>query len=270
MKNIAWPTKLVLAAIAFLPIYFMIAALGTKIGLWGYELGLGVMIIRGGMWVLGILVLIALVALVIALRKQPRSRIAMTVAIVGLIVPLAFGGWFLSLGAAAGNNPIHDVATDTADPPAFSTETMAAREASGANPLHDYQTPLGRIEPWMSSPRISEEVKNRSHAQIITDQYATLSPLPLGGASRADAIQSVAAAMEEMGLDDIRKDDEAGIVEGVATSFWFGFKDDVVARIGEQEIDFRSVSRVGQSDLGVNAKRIAQLRELTAAQIGQR
>ena len=81
---------------------------------------------------------------------------------------------------------------------------------------------------------------------------------------------AVAAAMGNMGFTDIRTDATAGIVEGVATSFWFGFKDDVIARIGANEIDFRSVSRVGRSDLGANAKRIAELRTLVADQIGQR
>jgi uncharacterized protein (DUF1499 family) len=46
----------------------------------------------------------------------------------------------------------------------------------------------------------------------------------------------------------------------VATSFWFGFKDDVVVRIiperGGSRVDVRSVSRVGRSDVGANAKRI--------------
>ena len=36
MKNLTWHSKLVLAIAAFLPIYFMIAALGSKIGLWSW------------------------------------------------------------------------------------------------------------------------------------------------------------------------------------------------------------------------------------------
>jgi uncharacterized protein (DUF1499 family) len=49
-------------------------------------------------------------------------------------------------------------------------------------------------------------------------------------------------------------------VEATATTFWFGFKDDMVVRIvgkGEgSRIDLRSMSRVGQSDMGANAARI--------------
>jgi uncharacterized protein (DUF1499 family) len=46
----------------------------------------------------------------------------------------------------------------------------------------------------------------------------------------------------------------------VATTFWFGFKDDVVVRISAEgagsRVDVRSKSRVGRSDLGTNAQRI--------------
>jgi uncharacterized protein (DUF1499 family) len=74
--------------------------------------------------------------------------------------------------------------------------------------------------------------------------------------------------MGNMGLKDIRTDVEAGRVEGVAETFWFGFKDDVVARVGPAQIDFRSVSRVGQSDLGANTARIEELRTRTSALLG--
>jgi uncharacterized protein (DUF1499 family) len=270
MTSLPWHSKLVLALIALVPVYFMVAALGTKFGVWDYQIGLGLLVFTAGVWVLGIAALIALVALGLAVIAKPRRSLAMGIAAVGLVLPLGFVVWGLSVAAVAGANPIHDVATDTADPPEFSNATLAQREEVGANPLRDYQTPLGRMEPWKSSERVPEKVKIQSHAQFITSEYAGLAPLPLAGASRADAVSAIAAAMEEIGLGDIRKDLGAGRVEAVATSFWYGFKDDVVARIGPSQIDFRSVSRVGQSDLGTNAKRIAVLRKATAARIGQR
>ena len=50
-----------------------------------------------------------------------------------------------------------------------------------------------------------------------------------------------------------------------ARALWFGFKDDVVIRLrhdnGMTLIDLRSVSRVGMSDLGANANRIAHFLE---------
>ncbi len=267
MKNLSWHSKLVLALIIILPLYFAIAALGTKIGLWGYEFGLGAMVIQAGPILLGIVALAALVSLIIALFRKPRSKFALGIAIVGLLLPAIAFAQFLSLRSTATDNPIHDVATDTSDPPQFSPATLEMRAEAEANPLHDYQTPLGETEMYANSP---PELAIKSHAQIINETYADLSPLPLGGASRADGVAAVAAAMGNMGMQNIRSDVEAGRVEGVAETFWYGFKDDVVARVGENEIDFRSVSRVGRSDLGANADRIAELRELVAGQIGQR
>ncbi|MEK9866784.1 MAG: DUF1499 domain-containing protein, partial [Betaproteobacteria bacterium] len=55
--------------------------------------------------------------------------------------------------------------------------------------------------------------------------------------------------------------------EAVDTTFLFGFRDDLVVRISAEEgkgtrVDVRSKSRVGMSDLGQNAKRIARFIEL--------
>jgi uncharacterized protein (DUF1499 family) len=280
MKNLPWYTKLVLALTAFLPLYFMIAALGTKIGLWSWQVGLGSLSIGAGPFVIGIAFIVALITLIVGLVnwsgrkaekedgvKRPRSKVVVGSAILGMIVPGAFVLFGLSGASSAGSNPIYDVSTDTSNPPVFSAEVMAERAETGSNAVNDYQQPLSEIEMFAGSP---PELAIQSHAQIINDIYADLSPLPLAGASRADAVAAVAAAMGSMGFDDIRQDAEAGRVEGVAETFWFGFKDDVVARVGENEIDFRSVSRVGRSDLGANAARIAELREKVASQIGQR
>jgi uncharacterized protein (DUF1499 family) len=71
-----------------------------------------------------------------------------------------------------------------------------------------------------------------------------------------------------MGLEVVHVDEQAGIVEATATTFWFGFKDDVVVRVRPAAsgvgslVDVRSVSRVGVSDLGANARRIGEFLEL--------
>ena len=267
MKNFPWHSKLALGLVLFLPLYFMIAALGTKVGLWSWQVGLGSLTFSAGPILLGIVAVVSLVSLIIGAVRKPRRKIVMAIGALGVLFPGALFTGFMSVAGTAGDNPIHDVATDTATPPQFSDATMAAREESGANALSDYQTPLGDLEMYASSP---PELAIKSHAQIINDTYADLSPLPLGGATQADAVAAVAAAMGNMGFADINSDAETGLVEGVAETFWFGFKDDVVARVGEQEIDFRSVSRVGRSDLGANANRIAELRSRVADQIGQR
>jgi uncharacterized protein (DUF1499 family) len=59
-------------------------------------------------------------------------------------------------------------------------------------------------------------------------------------------------------------------IEATATTLLFGFKDDVVIRVTAQDnasrVDIRSLSRVGVSDLGTNARRVRSfLSELKAA-----
>jgi hypothetical protein len=53
---------------------------------------------------------------------------------------------------------------------------------------------------------------------------------------------------------------EDGWIEATDTTFWFGFKDDVVIRLRKDDekcqVDLRSVSRVGKGDAGTNARRI--------------
>lgn len=266
MNTLPKSTKLTLALMLLAPAWFMIAALGTKFGIWDWKLGLLTMTIAGGPIVLGLLGLTALVALVLAIRAKPRRMMPLAVAGAALIAVVVVFGLMASLGGKAAENPIHDIATDTANPPAFSAATMAARAEAKANPVSDYQTPLGQLAPYKE--RISKELAVKSYAQIITAKPDRPAPLPLGGATREQGVAAVAAAMEAMGLTDIRQDAAAGTVEGVATSFWYGFRDDVVARVGEAQIDFRSVSRVGVSDLGANTARINDLRARTEALLG--
>jgi Protein of unknown function (DUF1499) len=266
MNPVPKSTKLTLALMALVPVWFVIAALGTKVGIWDWKVGLMTMTISAGPILLGLLGMTALVALVLAIRAKPRRMLPLLVAAAALLAVVGVFGMMASLGGKAAANPIHDIATDTANPPVFSGQTMAARAEAKANPVSDYQTPLGELDPYKG--RISKELAVKSYAQIITASAERPAPLPLGGAMREQGVAAVAAAMEAMGLQDIRQDPAAGTVEGVAETFWFGFKDDVVARVGEAQIDFRSVSRVGVSDLGANTARINDLRARTEALLG--
>ena len=63
-----------------------------------------------------------------------------------------------------------------------------------------------------------------------------------------------------MGWEIVATDVNDGIIEATDETQWFGFKDDVVVRVtpapAGSRIDVRSVSRVGGSDVGTNARRI--------------
>ena len=108
-------------------------------------------------------------------------------------------------------------------------------------------------------------------AKLQLEAYPDIQTLELA----SDVVSVVALAskvLEERGMEVVNIDAELGIVEAIATTFWFGFKDDVVVRIRPtrtgSKVDVRSVSRVGQSDLGANAARISDI--LTALSSDQR
>jgi uncharacterized protein (DUF1499 family) len=104
---------------------------------------------------------------------------------------------------------------------------------------------------------ISTDPAEQSEAQRRT--YADVQPLHLPVAPNI-AFERAKGAIEEAGWEIVREDPSAGRIDAVATSFWFGFKDDVSVRIAADgpgsRVHVRSKSRVGKGDLGTNAHRI--------------
>ena len=104
---------------------------------------------------------------------------------------------------------------------------------------------------------ISTDPNEQSDAQRRA--YPDIQPLRLPVAPNI-AFERAKGAIEEAGWQIAREDPSAGRLEAVATTFWFGFKDDVVIRVAADgpgsRVDVRSKSRVGKGDLGTNAQRI--------------
>ena len=136
---------------------------------------------------------------------------------------------------------IHDITTDTDNPPEF--RVMVKHRVHASNGLA-YGT---------------EELPAAELAALQLAAYPDVKHLE-SELSVADAVARSESVLEGQGLKIVSTDSEAGLVEATATTFWFGFKDDVVVRVVANavgsRIDVRSVSRVGQSDVGVNAARI--------------
>ena len=237
--------------------WFAVAAFGPKFGLIDWKVGLMTMTFSWGLYLIGLTALTAVIALVWTLLKAPRSD--WFKALVALAIPAVFFG---ALGATKTTGesvpPIHDVTTNTANPPMYSAETLALRDSLDANPITDFQTPLSESEMYQGE-RFAE-IANKTKADLIAEGYPELKTAILPVSPDAAAIM-VSDAMSKAGFSDVRA--EGATVEGVAETFLYGFKDDVVARItpteGGSEVDFRSTSRVGLSDLGENAKRIKAL-----------
>ena len=104
---------------------------------------------------------------------------------------------------------------------------------------------------------ISTDPREQSEAQ--RHAYPDLQPQRLQVAPNI-AFERAKGAIEEAGWQLVREDASAGRLEAVATTFWFGFKDDVIVRVAAEgtgsRVDVRSKSRVGKGDLGTNAQRI--------------
>ena len=84
----------------------------------------------------------------------------------------------------------------------------------------------------------------------------------------AETVQRAAQLARERGWELVTVDTGQGVVEAVDTSRFFRFKDNVVVRVrpvtgggAGSMVDMRSISRVGVSDVGVNARRIRSFLE---------
>jgi fatty-acyl-CoA synthase len=117
-----------------------------------------------------------------------------------------------------------------------------------------------RLEVRAGRPEVENWADDRV-LRISADLCPAARPVRLALAP-AEAEVRVEGAMREAGLL-LRTGDELGRVEGTHTSFWYEFKDDVMARIRPDEtgsrVDLRSISRVGGSDLGANCARVTRI-----------
>ncbi len=233
-----------------------IAGLGVRFGYWGIGHGLGTMTndwwpyVRYASMALGVL------ALGLSVFLMPRRITGMAIGAAALALPFAAKMQADAVWAAARSVPaIHDITTDRLDPPMFTAAIMALREASGANPA-DY---VGKIKPGRDG------APDRLVSEIQAEAYPDIVPIS-SGLSPAEAYAQALKAVKSFGWALVSDDADAGIIEATDTTFWYGFKDDVIIRIragegGGSVIDVRSLSRVGGSDLGKNAARIRAFRD---------
>lgn len=222
---------LALAVSGLAVLLFAAAGPGTRLSLWDFRTGLGLL-----KWAAyaGIAGVVLAGAALVATRPRGGARTALVAALV-----LAGGTVFVpwrALQRARTVPAIHDVTTDTQDPPAF--VAVLPLRAGAANPA---------------------AYGGDSVAALQRKGYPDLQALHLGVPPQTAYTRALAAA-RGMGWDVVGTDSAAGRVEATATTRWFGFKDDVVVRLrpegGGTRVDVRSVSRVGGSDVGANAARI--------------
>lgn len=147
-------------------------------------------------------------------------------------VPISF---YYTLGTVP---RIHDITTDTDNPPAFSPAVMQARAAE--------QGDVGNYD--------------QKAAALQKQGYPDLAPVKTSLPPDQAFARALAAAQGMGGWTMVGSDAARGRIEAYQRTTFMGFTDDVVIRVAGDgsgsRIDMRSESRQGRSDFGVNAKRI--------------
>jgi len=212
-----------------------IGALGSRFGLWEFILGFAFLLVGSIIAAIGVVVGIA--ALIAANKRgltgdKPAIYSGMAISVLILAV------MGLQISAGVGVPPIHNISTDVNDPPQF--DVVVALRGEQANsleyPADENASLQQQAYPWVKTLETERDP--------------------------ADSFAHAVGVLQNMGLELVNEAPLQGLIEATATTFWFGFKDDVVVRIrpngAGSVIDVRSVSRVGLSDLGANARRIGE------------
>ena len=238
MDERTWWSKVVLIGGCIAALLLPIGALGSRFGMWPFTTGF--LFVIAGVLIAAVCLVLGIVGLIVAgKRKRGADRPGLVVG-TGVSV-LILGLMFVQFLAAGSVPQIHNISTDTIDPPQFD-EIAALREGTGANPL-EYNDAVRRLQE---------------------PAYPDVQPLQLAQ-TPSESFDRALATVQDMGWELVSANRDAGMIEATDTTFWFGFKDDVAIRVrpddGGSVIDVRSVSRVGRSDLGTNARRILQFLE---------
>jgi uncharacterized protein (DUF1499 family) len=206
---------------------------GHRLGFLGTRWALGVFALAG----LGGLAAAALAAWGLALALTARAWRSVAGSALALLVALAAAAPLLAMVRAGAAVPVlHDITTDTESPPQF--VALKPQRAASEN---------GAV---YGGPAVAAQQRRG---------YPDLAPLALA-LPPEQAFARVAAAARAMGWRIVSAVPADGRLEASDTTRWFGFTDDIVVRVrpapNGSRIDVRSASRVGRSDLGVNARRI--------------
>ena len=178
--------------------------------------------------VIGLLATIAGIAMKI--RPVWQAALGTVLAVIGLAV------LYFSVIIPGGNAPpLHDITTNVDDPPEFTT--LSLRE--------DNLIPFQNIEEWKAAHR---------------QGYPDIGPIVIEKSPEL-VLADARALAEARGWDIANVDPASGHMEATAYAGYLRFMDDVIVEVtpiadGSTRVDMRSVSRVGLSDLGYNAKRI--------------
>jgi uncharacterized protein (DUF1499 family) len=210
-----------------------LSGLGVRAGFWTYPAGFTML--RWAAY--GGLAAAACAIVAIAIPKTRSGAVGGLLLSICLGLGVAYLPWSLMQQARA-LPPIHDITTDLSEPPAF--QAILPLRAAASNPAE------------YGGPEVAAAQRKA---------YPDIRPLELASSPEV-AFGHALTVARAMGWQVVAADPGQGRIEATATTLWFGFKDDIAVRVKPgatgSRVDVRSVSRVGKSDLGTNAKRIQE------------
>lgn len=243
-KGRNWSGKAIFVLGAGAVLLALVAGLGSGWGMWEFRFGFQLLMIA---FAIALLAVLAGIGIGFWARKKGRMA-PRPLRWAGMAMGAALALWLISFAYTARTVPaIHDISTDLADPPQF--KALALRK--------DYLDQIpGADDPEMRGMNPLQRWA-AIHAKAYGDIRSVRIALPV-----ADAVAKAERLAQVRGWDIAVVDPVEGRVEATDTTRFFKFKDDVVVRVRPTEdgsgsiVDMRSISRVGVSDLGVNAKRV--------------
>jgi len=225
-----------------------LAPLGCRLDWWQYGFGLyRLMPISGIIAAAAVILAILTLALGRSRLRSPSLGMLTVALLLGTVLTYVPAHYAFRRHTLP---PIHDISTDTDNPPKFSA-VLAARADEHAASVDDHRPQL---------------------AQLQKAAYPDLKPIitPLSVAQAFQQALDVAKAMP--GWSIVAADVKVGHIEASEESRWFRFTDDIVIRVAGDEvgsrIDMRSTSRNGTSDYGVNSARIRAYMDALRKRIG--
>ncbi len=231
--SIPWLVMLGAGLLVLAAITLLAAPLGYRLGMLPLRTAL-LTVFRWGAYLAATAAGVSAVGLVLLLFRPKDMRRGVSLAGVSLLLAISLFAVPYSWRLGPAVPPIHDITTDTQDPPQFVAVV----------PLN---TPDRTV---YEGDRI---------ASLQREAYPDLQPVVLS-VPPAQAYERALETVHEMGWDLVEAEPASRRIEATDTTFWFGFKDDVVIRVrpdGEgSRVDVRSLSRVGGGDVGTNARRI--------------
>jgi uncharacterized protein (DUF1499 family) len=236
---------LALAGLAALAL--LLSAVGSRWDWWSFRTGFALLraVLVGGLLV----VVLVLTGLVLGLLARSGRALLLSGASL-LVLAVTAAPPVGHLRAVGRVPPIHDITTDLDDPPRFVAVLPLRRGAP--NPAE------------------------HAGAALAAQQRAGYPDLgPARFAAPPDTVFARAVEVARgFGWEIVAAAPAEGRLEATARTRWFGFRDDVVVRVKADgagtRVDVRSVSRVGRSDLGTNARRIHRFLAALRAKIETR